>query len=68
MEHSEWHCICQAGWSGSACSVTMEMECNDSTDNDGGEPLTLRSRNFSVKQTTLKAIFLENQNQDRETS
>ncbi|XP_048839478.1 teneurin-1 isoform X1 [Brienomyrus brachyistius] len=35
MEHNEWHCICQAGWGGSACSVTMEMECNDSTDNDG---------------------------------
>uniref|UniRef100_A0AAQ4P5B9 Teneurin transmembrane protein 1 n=1 Tax=Gasterosteus aculeatus aculeatus TaxID=481459 RepID=A0AAQ4P5B9_GASAC len=35
LEQSGWRCICQAGWSGPGCSVVMETDCSDGTDNDG---------------------------------
>uniref|UniRef100_A0A8D0CGR6 Teneurin transmembrane protein 1 n=1 Tax=Scleropages formosus TaxID=113540 RepID=A0A8D0CGR6_SCLFO len=35
LEQSGWHCACQSGWSGPGCNVVMEMECDDSVDNDG---------------------------------
>ncbi|XP_062845098.1 teneurin-1 isoform X2 [Trichomycterus rosablanca] len=30
-----WRCVCQPGWSGDGCNVVMEMQCGDSSDNDG---------------------------------
>lgn len=39
LEQSGWRCVCQAGWSGPGCSVVMETDCSDGTDNDGGEIL-----------------------------
>ncbi|KAF3838050.1 hypothetical protein F7725_009818 [Dissostichus mawsoni] len=35
LEQSGWRCVCQAGWSGPGCSVVMETDCSDGTDNDG---------------------------------
>lgn len=40
LEQSGWRCVCQAGWSGPGCSVVMETDCSDGTDNDGGDILT----------------------------
>uniref|UniRef100_A0A3Q3W7D0 Uncharacterized protein n=1 Tax=Mola mola TaxID=94237 RepID=A0A3Q3W7D0_MOLML len=35
LEQSGWRCVCQSGWSGPGCSVVMETDCSDGTDNDG---------------------------------
>lgn len=40
LEQSGWRCVCQTGWSGPGCSVVMETDCSDGTDNDGGDILT----------------------------
>lgn len=37
LEQSGWRCVCQTGWSGPGCSVVMETDCSDGTDNDGGD-------------------------------
>ncbi|XP_030066133.1 teneurin-1 [Microcaecilia unicolor] len=34
LDQNEWHCICQAGWSGAGCDVVMELMCGDSQDNE----------------------------------
>lgn len=41
LEQNGWRCICQPGWSGPGCSVVMETDCSDGTDNDGGDILAL---------------------------
>ncbi len=32
-----WKCSCKDGWKGVACSVAMEIECENSHDEDDGE-------------------------------
>jgi hypothetical protein len=32
-----YSCKCRSGWKGEACDVSMEMQCKDHVDNDGGK-------------------------------
>ncbi len=34
-QYSRYQCVCNQGWTGEACSVAVEMLCNDDIDNDG---------------------------------
>ena len=34
-----WSCACTAGWFGLDCSVPLELNCTDNTDNDEGQDL-----------------------------
>ena len=33
-QFNTYHCVCNAGWTGKACDVAIEMVCNDDIDND----------------------------------
>nr|XP_032827140.1 teneurin-3-like isoform X4 [Petromyzon marinus] len=35
LEASAWHCLCEFGWRGAGCDVSMETACEDGKDNDG---------------------------------
>lgn len=37
LEDGEYHCVCIDAWAGDDCSIPLEQECNDETDNDNGE-------------------------------
>ncbi len=39
-----WECRCEAGWYGEDCSVPIELNCSDKTDNDGGKSFNLQQR------------------------
>ncbi|KAG8234382.1 hypothetical protein J437_LFUL015146, partial [Ladona fulva] len=35
VEDGEYKCVCAEGWAGADCSIRLELECADETDNDG---------------------------------
>ena len=39
-KEANFRCQCTPGWTGSDCSIMIELECNDDKDNDGGESPT----------------------------
>lgn len=43
LEDGEYKCVCIDGWSGSDCSIQLEMNCNDNIDNDHGKFIALVS-------------------------
>jgi len=36
-EGEEWKCSCEHGFSGEGCEMSIETECGDKEDNDGGD-------------------------------
>ena len=37
ITQSGWACKCRDNWKGDACDISMETQCKDHTDNDGGK-------------------------------
>ncbi|XP_048837963.1 teneurin-4 isoform X3 [Brienomyrus brachyistius] len=35
LGNSGWYCVCQLGWRGTGCDMSMETACSDGKDNDG---------------------------------
>jgi len=57
LEDGEYHCVCANGWAGRDCGISLETECTDSKDNDGGKPLR-----FALRHQISRHLFAESPN------